>query len=142
MKRSYPLKRFLRDSIFNMPPKGLLLLYKNDDDTFSPVFLEGDCILRLNNLVIDIQKEKKFNPFTDIKLTLFENSFMPQKEYKIGEEFQCGLVRLKCVANRGCKDCYFNGIDYCYFVVKRIVGCCNSNDRKDKTDVAFIKVQD
>lgn len=74
-------------------------------------------------------------------LKIGENN-MPKKEFDIGEEFQLGLVRLKCVSDHGCEDCYFNSIDYCYFVLKDIIGCCNCSDREDKTDVAFIKIEE
>lgn len=66
---------------------------------------------------------------------------MPKKEYKIGEEFQCGLVRLKCVSGLSCESCYFKGIDYCCTVIYDMVGGCDSSEREDKTNVAFVKVE-
>lgn len=66
---------------------------------------------------------------------------MEKKEFKVGEVFQCGLIKLKCVhaKKEGC-------CDSCYFKYRQcsddIVGLCSSYSRKDKTDVIFIKVED
>lgn len=61
---------------------------------------------------------------------------MEKKEFKVGEVFQCGLIKLKCVKGGiTCNKCYFNGI-----CIHEIVGPCHSEGRKDKTSVIFVKV--
>lgn len=68
---------------------------------------------------------------------------MAKKEFKIGEEFQCGLIRLRCEETRNigacCEGCFFN---YRCFkaVTGKITGPCARTHREDKTDVVFIKV--
>lgn len=66
---------------------------------------------------------------------------MEKKEFKIGEVFDAGLVRLKCVEptapDAGCEGCIFN-----YFTcgaVGVVVGPCNHAGREDNKDVIFIK---
>lgn len=67
---------------------------------------------------------------------------MAKKEFKVGEEFQCGLIKLKCEANLDFEECYFKGIDYCCTTVYDIVGACDRDGRTDKTNVAFVKVDE
>lgn len=58
---------------------------------------------------------------------------MEKKEFKIGEVFDAGLVRLKCA---GCEGCIFN-----YFTcgaVGVVAGPCNHAEREDNKDVIFI----
>lgn len=63
---------------------------------------------------------------------------MKKKEFKVGEVFQCGLIKLKCVKDdNSCDHCYFKGV--CKYEVTG--GCC-SEDREDKTNVVFVKVED
>lgn len=57
-------------------------------------------------------------------------------EYAVGEEFQCGLVRLKVEKGTYCRDCFFKG--ECNH---RIVGPCSPDERKDGTSVNFKKVE-
>lgn len=66
---------------------------------------------------------------------------MEKKEFKVGEVFDAGLVRLKCVEamapNFGCEGCIFD-----YFTcgaVDVIAGPCNHGEREDNRDVIFIK---
>ena len=67
---------------------------------------------------------------------------MAKKEFKIGEEFQCGLVKLICDEGGDCSKCFFDGVNYCCTVVSDIVGPCDSRDREDKTSVVFVKVKE
>ena len=71
---------------------------------------------------------------------------MKCKEFKVGELFQCGLVKLKvekaeCIGCDGCLKCfiYKNHID-CK-LVDSILGECEAEKREDKTDVIFVKVE-
>lgn len=68
---------------------------------------------------------------------------MAKKEFKVGETFQCGLVKLKCekVHCETCMDCYFRYEDNCEVFFKFIGSCCASN-RVDKTNVIFVKVEE
>lgn len=66
---------------------------------------------------------------------------MEKKEFKVGETFTAGLVRLKCVEapapDSGCEGCIFN-----YFTcgaVDVIAGPCNHAEMEDDKDVIFIK---
>lgn len=66
---------------------------------------------------------------------------MEKKEFKVGEVFDAGLVRLKCVEptapDGGCEGSIFN-----YFTceaVDVVVGQCNHAQREDNRDVIFIK---
>lgn len=67
---------------------------------------------------------------------------MEKKEFKVGEVFDAGLVRLKCMEptapNAGCEGCIFN-----YFTcgaVDVIAGPCSHAEREDNRDVIFIKL--
>lgn len=64
---------------------------------------------------------------------------MEKKEFKVGEVFDAGLVRLKCVEasapDSGCEGCIFN-----YFTCGAVVaGPCNCTEREDGKNVIFIK---
>lgn len=72
---------------------------------------------------------------------------MAKKEFNIGEVFQCGLVKLKVekAEYSGCDGChkcfiYKNHID-CE-LVESILGECEAENREDKTDVIFVKVDE
>lgn len=68
---------------------------------------------------------------------------MAKKEFKIGEVFQCGLVKLKCEkATIDCTNCFFEGVDYCCTSINEMTGSCDSSEREDKTNVVFVKVED
>lgn len=64
------------------------------------------------------------------------------EEYKVGEVFQFGKIKLKCILGTGCKDCFFNRFKYDddVFIRKNIIGVCS--ERKDKNDVIFVKVKE
>lgn len=70
---------------------------------------------------------------------------MSKTEFKIGEVFQCGLVKLRCVkATNLCDGCvfYFYNEDPlkkdCSYIA---LGNCVSCYRKDKTNVIFKKAK-
>ena len=76
---------------------------------------------------------------------------MGKKEFKIGEEFQCGLTRLKCIEKNNdsavyefdyseCGSCVFR--ELWYVDCNIITGKCSRSNRSDKTDVIFIEVKD
>lgn len=69
---------------------------------------------------------------------------MKKKEFKIGETFQCGLVKLKCIEayDSTCKGCYFE--DIFETQCQSFIGNCGMIDRDDKKDVIFklVKVED
>lgn len=69
---------------------------------------------------------------------------MEKKEFKIGESFQYGLVKLKCVKAKNEKDacdgCIFKSHDCLDYKV--FAGRCQSYLREDKTDVIFVEVKD
>lgn len=66
---------------------------------------------------------------------------MAKKEFKIGEEFQCGLIRLKCAkSNEGCRDCFFAILDCTDMIY--MLGECKADKREDKTDVNFVEVEE
>lgn len=68
---------------------------------------------------------------------------MEKKEYKVGETFQCGIVKLK-VSNLcdSCRGCFFDKIMSDGEDCKLLVGECNGIRREDGTDVIFVKVED
>lgn len=69
---------------------------------------------------------------------------MEKKEFKVGEVFDAGLVRLKCVdapePDLGCEGCIFNDHITCGSV-DAVAGPCNHVERGggDGKDVIFIK---
>lgn len=69
---------------------------------------------------------------------------MAKKEFKIGEVFQCGLVKLKCVIYEEdtfpCDGCYFDNGDISCSDVN--VGSCCSLNRTDGINVIFVKVEE
>lgn len=70
---------------------------------------------------------------------------MKKEEFKIGEVFQCGLVKLKCVkANKECDGCFFDKlISSCMSsCIADMTGECDSGYRLDKTDVIFVKMEE
>lgn len=63
---------------------------------------------------------------------------MNNKEFKVGEVFQCGLIKLKVEkSGRKCDGCYL--INGCKLT---ITGPCSQESREDKTDVIFVKVEE
>lgn len=70
---------------------------------------------------------------------------MAKKEFKVGEEFQCGLIRLKVeIGDRFhlCKGCYCGDRTIECEVFKEIVGECMSESREDNAYVIFVKVEE
>lgn len=70
---------------------------------------------------------------------------MEKKKYDIGEEFQVGLSRMKCVAQRtdkmgDCEGCFFFPFDDCTDINLDIVGACSMGERDDLQDVIFVKL--
>lgn len=67
---------------------------------------------------------------------------MAKKEFKVGEIFQCGLVKLKCIKSDSvCEGCYLNDFFYNGEECRAFVGDC-TQDREDKTYVIFVKVEE
>lgn len=64
-------------------------------------------------------------------------------EFKIGEVFQCGLVKLKVEKEdeNSCLKCFFNGTFLCGNM-NQLIGSCYDDEREDKTDVVFVKVEE
>ena len=69
---------------------------------------------------------------------------MAKKEFKIGEVFQCGLVKLK-VEKSGigeCKDCFFGCSLFNCELIAIFTGPCAIHEREDKESVIFKKVEE
>lgn len=69
---------------------------------------------------------------------------MKKKEFKIGETFQCGLIKLKveklrCVAS-WCDGCFFH-FRCSKEAVRIIAGSCRGTQREDRTDVVFVRAE-
>ena len=66
-------------------------------------------------------------------------------EYQVGEIFQCGLVKLKCVKSENefnpCEGCVFNSHIGCVGIIGMFGGCSIFN-REDETNVIFVKVEE
>lgn len=72
-----------------------------------------------------------------------EKELSGKKEFKVGEVFQCGIVRLRCEkSGLGCDGCYFLCFRDCEVINKRITGSCIRSEREDKQDVIFVKVEE
>lgn len=69
---------------------------------------------------------------------------MQKKEFKIGEEFQCGMVKLKCAKSSfSCDGYYFLGSSLdCRVINRMITGDCIKSERKDNSDVIFVEVEE
>ena len=67
-----------------------------------------------------------------------------KKEFAIGEEFQCGLVRLRVKKSADyCDGCYFLGLGInCEIINNKITGSCVEQQRNDKSNVIFVKVEE
>lgn len=71
---------------------------------------------------------------------------MAKKEFKIGETFQFGFVKLRVEKPDSndlllCEKCFFNG-GCCIDKIKDAIGNCVWDRREDKTDVIFVKVEE
>lgn len=73
---------------------------------------------------------------------------MEKKEFKVGEVFQCGLIKLKVIKAQNpryhCRECIISKlVEDCDCVCfEPIVGECTCYDREDKNDVIFVKVEE
>lgn len=105
------------------------------------VFTRGICIA-LNCNIEFMRHEKTDASF--LSLTKVNIDIMEKKEFKVGDVFQCGLVKLKCVESvpYNCDGCFLS--DCCESDIQcvNIVGLCGSFKREDKSDVIFVKLED
>lgn len=61
------------------------------------------------------------------------------EEYKVGEVFQFGMKKLKCVeAVKNCAGCVVASLIDC----KKFVGECSAHRREDFRDVIFIEIEE
>lgn len=71
---------------------------------------------------------------------------MKKKEFKVGEVFKHNFYKLKCVKSKMgmCDGCFFdNGIRCTQSENEyKDIGSCYFEDRDDKTDVIFVKVEE
>lgn len=65
------------------------------------------------------------------------------EEYKIGEVFQFGKKKLKCVIGNKCSDCVMSDleIETCEYM-SHFLGACAPRDREDHTGVIFVEVKE
>lgn len=65
---------------------------------------------------------------------------MKKKEFKVGEEFQFGLFKLKCVKSKKegtCMGCFFLNYSNCD---AEFIGDCIAVRREDNTSVIFVEI--
>lgn len=66
---------------------------------------------------------------------------MEKKEFKVGEVFTAGLLRLKCMEatapDSGCGGCIFN--NFSCEAIDIVSGPCNCAGREDGKNVIFVK---
>lgn len=69
---------------------------------------------------------------------------MAKKEFKVGEVFQLGLVKLRVEKSYMgfCKGCFFRSSFYDCNSIETLTGECHHDEREDKTDVIFVKMED
>lgn len=71
---------------------------------------------------------------------------MPKKEFKVGETFQIGFIRLKAEKPPkgviACCHCFIGGLTSDCRVFKQVIGECSALKREDKTGVIFVKVEE
>lgn len=72
---------------------------------------------------------------------------MAKKEFKVGEVFQFGFVKLKVEKLDSkpcdqCESCFMYDCMYNCALFIDIIGSCEAKLREDKTDVIFIKVEE
>lgn len=65
---------------------------------------------------------------------------MEKKEYAVGEEFQFGLKKLRCIEHHGCHGCIFDKTR-CDAFIRDCVGHCSYHERTDATGVIFVEVK-
>lgn len=67
-----------------------------------------------------------------------------KNQFQVGETFQFGLIKLKCVIaekDNYCTNCFFHDIN-CDEIHIGVVGSCAKRQRHDKTDVIFVKLEE
>lgn len=67
------------------------------------------------------------------------------ENYKLGEEFQFGKIRLrveKCKNLVDCENCFFNDNNKRCAALPESIGHCCSTCRDDETSVKFVKVEE
>ena len=67
-----------------------------------------------------------------------------KNQFQIGEVFQFGLIKLKCISSEKenyCNGCFFEP-DNCIETHLESTGPCAKQQRHDKTDVIFVKSED
>lgn len=72
---------------------------------------------------------------------------MEKKGFKVGEVFQCGLVKLRvdpASKNAPCDGCFFNSKKFprCLDLIEILIGRCTKVHREDNTDVIFTEIID
>lgn len=62
------------------------------------------------------------------------------EEYKVGEVFQFGKIKLKCVESMdvGCRGCVLSETSHC----RKFMSHCHKFHRSDEKDVIFIEVKE
>lgn len=69
-----------------------------------------------------------------------------KKEFKIGEVFQLGFIKLKAVKYdmdlHPCLYCFIGGLTSDCRVFKQLIGECIGLKRRDKTDVIFVNIEE
>ena len=65
------------------------------------------------------------------------------EEIKVGEVFQFGRVKLKCVEGCKCSDCAMSGLEIegCEYM-SYFLGACEKRNREDHTGVIFVEVEE
>lgn len=107
-----------------------------------PATLSCIILVCLCKKCISLKEFEKISGYNTVKYLLNEDQLMAKKEFKVGETFQCGLVKLKCIKSEAsCFRCYFVNEDNC-FSFSKIVGPCYHSEREDKTNVIFVKVEE
>ena len=67
------------------------------------------------------------------------------EEYKVGEEFQFGRIKLRvesCDNPMNCENCFFQRNRDCCDRLINVIGECCSLGREDETSVKFVKVEE
>ena len=102
-------------------------------------------IEKLKECLQDMNLEQGQFRIDSMTLLNIKVTIMPKTEFKIGETFQCGLVKLRVehgIDNKvACEGCYFDTEEPCLADV-RFVGPCDPMSRKDKQNVIFGKVEE
>lgn len=80
-----------------------------------------------------------------LELKIQQQSTSEKKEFKIGETFQFGLIKLKVVKStkwNSCEGCYMTNLPGQCKSYYDLIGKCLRGEREDKTDILFVKVED